>query len=96
MPPDRAAHVEAGRPRFTADRGSRERILARFLAAAEEGDLPALTALLAEDAVLWSDGGGRAVAARRPIRGADRAARFMAASPAAGWPTPACACAPRR
>jgi len=32
---------------------------------------------LAADAVLWSDGGGKAVAARRPIYGADRVARCM-------------------
>jgi RNA polymerase sigma-70 factor, ECF subfamily len=70
--------LAADRPRFDPDERLRDALLERFLAAAEEGDLPALEALLAGDAVLYSDGGGRAVAARKPIFGADRIARFMA------------------
>jgi RNA polymerase sigma-70 factor (ECF subfamily) len=71
-------HLGAGRPRFDADEKARDRLLERFVAAAEEGDLEALEALLAEDAVLYSDGGGKVIAARRPIAGARRIARFMA------------------
>jgi RNA polymerase sigma-70 factor, ECF subfamily len=71
-------HLGAGRPRFDADERLRDRLLERFLAAAEEGDLEGLEALLAEDAILYSDGGGKAIAARRPICGAERIARFMA------------------
>ncbi len=41
------------------------------------GDLPALVATLADDITVWSDGGGRAQAARKPVRGADKAARFL-------------------
>jgi RNA polymerase sigma-70 factor (ECF subfamily) len=70
--------LEADRPRFDADERVRDRLLERFLAAAEGGDLEALEALLAEDAVLYSDGGGKVIAARRPIAGAARIARFMA------------------
>lgn len=55
----------------------RRRVLDAFLAAAATGDTQLLAALLLEDAVVVSDGGGRATAARRPVRGADRVARFL-------------------
>jgi RNA polymerase sigma-70 factor (ECF subfamily) len=71
-------HLGAGRPRFDPDEDACERLLKRFLAAAEEGDLAGLESLLAEDAILYSDGGGKVIAARRPIAGAARIARFMA------------------
>lgn len=71
-------HVEARRPRFDPDPDQGQLLLARFLAACDEGDTAALTAMLADDATLFSDGGGEVVAARRPILGADRVARFMA------------------
>lgn len=70
-------HLPAA-PRFAATADERERLLDRFLAAAREGDLAALKRLLAADATAWSDGGGRVKAARRPILGADRVARFFA------------------
>jgi RNA polymerase sigma-70 factor, ECF subfamily len=71
-------HLEAGRPRFDADEGARDALLERFLAAAEEGDLPALEELLAKDAVLYADGGGKALASPEPLVGAALIARFMA------------------
>jgi RNA polymerase sigma-70 factor (ECF subfamily) len=72
------AHVREARPRFPVDPGAAERLAAAFLAAAREGDADALRALLAEDAVLRSDGGGRRPAALAPILGRDRIARFLA------------------
>ena len=72
-------HLEAGRPRFDADESARDALLERFLAAAEEGDLEALEELLAKDAVLYADGGGKAMAAQEPLFGAAVIARFMAA-----------------
>ena len=72
-------HLEAGRPRFDADEVARDALLERFLAAAEEGDLEALEALLAEDAVLYADSGGKAMAPPQPLVGAAVLARFMAA-----------------
>ncbi|HWT94431.1 MAG TPA: RNA polymerase sigma factor SigJ [Solirubrobacteraceae bacterium] len=71
------AHVAAGRPRFEPDLAARDALLERFLAAVEEGDVAGLEALLAEDAVLVSDGGGRISAARKPIHGAARIARVL-------------------
>lgn len=71
-------HLAAARPRFDPDPESRRRLFERFLAAAREGDLAALEALLGEDAVLYADGGGQVVAARRPLVGAARIARMLA------------------
>ena len=72
-------HLEAGRPRFDPDEAARDALLERFLAAAEEGDLEALEELLAKDAVLYADHGGKAMAPREPIFGAADIAHFMAA-----------------
>jgi RNA polymerase sigma-70 factor (ECF subfamily) len=72
-------HLEANRPRFDADEAARDALLERFLAAAEEGDLEALEELLAKDAVLYADGGGKAMAPQEPLVGAALIARFMAA-----------------
>ena len=71
-------HLASAGPRFDADPELRRRLLERFLAAAREGDLAGLEALLAEDAVLYADGGGQVVAARRPLVGAARIARMFA------------------
>jgi RNA polymerase sigma-70 factor, ECF subfamily len=71
--------IEAGRPRFDADEAARDALLERFLAAAEEGDLEALEELLARDAVLYADSGGKAMAPREPLVGAALIARFMVA-----------------
>ncbi len=63
--------------RREVDREERERLTAAFLTAAVAGDVDGLRELLAADAVLYSDGGGVVVAARKPIYGADKVARFM-------------------
>ncbi|MEJ2865785.1 RNA polymerase sigma factor SigJ [Actinomycetospora flava] len=52
-------------------------LLARFVAAARDGDLAGLEALLAADVTLWSDGGGKVTAARRPVHGREAVARFL-------------------
>jgi RNA polymerase sigma-70 factor (ECF subfamily) len=77
-------HLEANRPRFDADEAARDALLERFLAAAEEGDLEALEELLAKDAVLYADSGGKAMAPQEPLFGARLIARFMAAVAQAG------------
>jgi RNA polymerase sigma-70 factor, ECF subfamily len=72
-------HLEAGRPRFDPDEAARDALLERFLAAAEEGDLEALEELLAEDAALYADSGGKAMAPQEPLFGGALIARFVAA-----------------
>jgi len=72
------AHIEAGRPRFAASREVGSRLAAAFRVASETGDTRALRRLLAEDAVLYTDGGGKRPAALNPICGADKILRFLA------------------
>ncbi|MEO9321989.1 RNA polymerase sigma factor SigJ [Nocardioides sp. C4-1] len=72
------AHVAAGTPRVEVDRTTHDRVVTAFVDAAAGGDLAGLVALLDPAAVLTSDGGGVVNAARRPVVGADRVARFMA------------------
>ncbi len=71
-------HLEASRPRFDPDEAARDALLERFLEAAEDGDLEALEELLAKDAVLYADSGGKAMAPPEPLFGATVIARFMA------------------
>jgi RNA polymerase sigma-70 factor, ECF subfamily len=71
--------IEDDRPRFDADPAERDALAARFLAAAREGDLDGLVAMLADDAVLVGDGGGRARAIPRPMVGAAAIARGLIA-----------------
>jgi RNA polymerase sigma-70 factor (ECF subfamily) len=54
-----------------------EEVLEAFLAAVLTGNLQALMDVLAPDAVLLSDGGGKVVAARRPVVGAQSVAAFV-------------------
>jgi RNA polymerase sigma-70 factor (ECF subfamily) len=54
-----------------------EELVRRFLAACTHGKLEDLLAVLTDDAVLRSDGGGRVRAALRPIRSADHVGRFF-------------------
>jgi RNA polymerase sigma-70 factor, ECF subfamily len=79
-------HLEASRPRFDPDEASRDALLERFLAAAEGGDLHALEELLAADAVLYADSGGKAMAPPEPLYGAALVARFLTAV-AQSWPS---------
>jgi RNA polymerase sigma-70 factor, ECF subfamily len=72
-------HLEANRPRFDADEAARDALLERFLAAAEDGDLEALEELLAKDAVLYADSGGKVMAPQEPLVGGALIARFLAA-----------------
>jgi RNA polymerase sigma-70 factor (ECF subfamily) len=72
-------HLEANRPRFDADEAARDALLERFLAAAEDGDLEALEALLARDAVLYADSGGKVMAPLEPLVGSALIASFLAA-----------------
>lgn len=68
--------VTAERRRFKVDEQTRTRMLERFIHAANRGDLDSLKSLFASDASLISDGGGKAVAVRRVLHGAERIARL--------------------
>lgn len=70
-------HLKDERPRFTSDEAAARRLAEKFSAATRGGDLTAFAGLLAEDAMLWSDGGGKAAAALNVIHGPDKVARFF-------------------
>ncbi len=66
------------RQRFAADPEKHAQLLNGFTRAIVDGDVDGVVALLARDAVLWADGGGRVPgAATRPVRGAPAVARFL-------------------
>jgi RNA polymerase sigma-70 factor (TIGR02957 family) len=70
-------HVEQRRPRFQTTREQRDELARRFFAAAEQGDLAGLEALLAHDVELTGDGGGKVPALERSLRGRSRVARTL-------------------
>jgi RNA polymerase sigma-70 factor (ECF subfamily) len=70
-------HIEQRRPRFQSTREQRDELARRFFAATEQGDLAGLEALLAHDVELTGDGGGRAPALARSLRGRSRVARTL-------------------
>ena len=72
-------HVRERRSRFDADQNEQRRVTERFLEATSTGDLKALMAVLSPGVTLVADGGGRALAPRRPVRGADKVAHFLVA-----------------
>jgi RNA polymerase sigma-70 factor, ECF subfamily len=72
-------HVKREQPRFTASRDDHDHAVRAFAQAVAEGDLEGLVAVLDPDVVWTSDGGGRATAARKPLRGGTRVARAWVA-----------------
>ena len=71
-------HMDAGRPRFEADRRERDELAARFFDALREGDVDGLRELLAADVQIVADGGGKAPQLARAIVGAGNVARVLA------------------
>jgi RNA polymerase sigma-70 factor (ECF subfamily) len=70
-------HVAERRPRYEVDPVQRRELTERFLAAASGGDLDALMELLAPDARLVGDSGGKAKAPVRVLESADAVGRFL-------------------
>lgn len=70
------AHLTSARTASVSD-AERQRLLGAFIAAAQHGDLEALEAVLADDVIALSDGGGFVLAARKPVVGRERVARFL-------------------
>jgi RNA polymerase sigma-70 factor (ECF subfamily) len=60
-------------------------LLSAFMSASRSGDVASLKRLLASDARLVSDGGGKVPAALNVIEGADRVAAFLAGAVRKGW-----------
>jgi RNA polymerase sigma-70 factor, ECF subfamily len=64
------------RARFEPEPQRQRQLLFSFLSASQAGNMAALTSLLAQDAVSWSDGGGKVQSNPRPIHGQQAVARF--------------------
>jgi RNA polymerase sigma-70 factor (ECF subfamily) len=69
--------VQEERPRFESSREERDRLAQQFFAAVTDGDVDGLVQLLADDVVVYGDGGGKAPQWPGPIEGADRVARLF-------------------
>ena len=65
------------RRRYEPSADTQRRIVERFMRAAQRGDMTALTEVLAQDVVAWSDGGGKVSAGRNPIVGRDKVVRLV-------------------
>ncbi|MFF0747086.1 RNA polymerase sigma-70 factor [Streptomyces sp. NPDC004111] len=72
-------HVEERKPRFDVDPVEQREMTERFLAAAGGGDLGGLLSMLAPEARLVGDSGGKAQAPLRVLESADKVARFLVA-----------------
>ncbi|MEG3842275.1 hypothetical protein QT986_18830 [Microcoleus sp. herbarium14] len=73
-------HLADQRPRFPVSRPQQEQITAQFLDASTKGDLQDLLLLLAKDVTFCSDGGGKVIAAIKPIHGGMKVARMLSYS----------------
>lgn len=71
--------VVARRPRFKSSPEQEERLMEGFLEASLAGNMEVLLALLSDDVILYSDGGGKARAALNPIFGSENVVRFLTA-----------------
>jgi RNA polymerase sigma-70 factor (ECF subfamily) len=70
-------HIEQRPPRAPAERDAQHAISSAFFSALASGDLTSLVEILAAEATMTTDHGGKARAARKPVHGAERVARFF-------------------
>jgi len=77
--------VRDERPRFQTTPEASARLAGAFHAAMQRGDLLGLAQLLADDAVFYSDGGGKRNAALNPLYGKDKILRFVLGLAEKGW-----------
>jgi RNA polymerase sigma-70 factor, ECF subfamily len=73
-------HMDAGRPRFKADRRERDELAERFFDALRDGDVEGLRELLAADVQMVGDGGGKAPQWGTAVIGAQKVARVLAST----------------
>jgi RNA polymerase sigma-70 factor (ECF subfamily) len=71
-------HVHAAKPRYRVEQAEADRITRAFFAASRDGDVATLQAMLADDVIVQSDGGGKVLAFLNIIRGIDKVLRLFA------------------
>lgn len=69
--------VQDKKPRFDKNRTEQQELVATFIKAMQNGELAEIESLLAKEAILYSDGGGKVITARKPISGAAKIAKFL-------------------
>lgn len=69
--------IQNHQPRFQKNHAEQQQLVGAFLEAVEDGDLSEIESMLAEEAILYSDGGGKVTAARKPVAGAAKIAKFL-------------------
>ena len=74
-----SGRIREERPRFTVDRQRHRALLQSFAEAARGGDAAKLVSLLDDAVVLHGDGGGKALAIKKPVVGAIAVAQFVIA-----------------
>ena len=72
------ARISSGKSQLTGTTSSRRDTAAKFAQALLAGDDAALKGMLTADVGLWSDGGGKVLAARRPLLGREHVLNFLA------------------
>jgi RNA polymerase sigma-70 factor, ECF subfamily len=70
-------HVSENKPRFEVSRARQQELATRFFRALGDGDIDDLAGLLADDVVVYGDGGGTSPSWPRPIAGAERVTRLL-------------------
>lgn len=69
--------IQEHRPRFEQSSERQNKLVTAFLDAVQNGDMSKMESMLAKEAILYSDGGGKVTAARKPIYSAPKIAKFM-------------------
>lgn len=69
--------VQEKKPRFEKITTQQQELIKTFIKAIQDGKLAKIENMLAEGAILYSDGGGKVAAARKPVVGASKIARFL-------------------
>jgi RNA polymerase sigma-70 factor, ECF subfamily len=84
------SRIAERRPRFRDAADAKRPLVGRFVNALRDGDGDELTSVLAEDVGFWSDGGGKVLAARRPVFGRESVVQVLVGirrtAPAIGIP----------
>jgi len=69
--------VQEKKPRFEKNTTKQRELVKTFTKAMQDGELAEIERMLAEEAIIYSDGGGKVAAARKPVAGAAKIAKFL-------------------